>query len=71
MTNYKFSTRFKYDSNDEDVIYTNWESGEPSNSNGIEHCVTLGISGWSDNSKWLDDQCRPYPQDQRPYVCEI
>ncbi|XP_071170304.1 perlucin-like [Mytilus edulis] len=45
-------------------VFTNWQSGEPSNSQGIENCVEFEFST---NFKWNDNDC----QDRLNFLCEI
>uniref|UniRef100_A0A8C3T258 C-type lectin domain-containing protein n=1 Tax=Chelydra serpentina TaxID=8475 RepID=A0A8C3T258_CHESE len=53
--------RFKY-LNGENIVYSNWQTGEPNNDNGVEDCVELYSSG-----KWNDKSCG----ERRLIVCEF
>ncbi|NMO14123.1 C-type lectin domain-containing protein [Pyxidicoccus fallax] len=52
----------------EPASYFNWHPGEPSNANGIEHCVTdrFHYSTTIASEQWNDDNCdTPFP-----FICE-
>nr|XP_032642241.1 pulmonary surfactant-associated protein D-like [Chelonoidis abingdonii]XP_032642242.1 pulmonary surfactant-associated protein D-like [Chelonoidis abingdonii] len=53
--------RFKY-LNGENIVYSNWQTGEPNNDKGIEDCVEVHSSG-----KWNDKSCG----EKRLIVCEF
>ncbi|EMP28762.1 Pulmonary surfactant-associated protein D [Chelonia mydas] len=53
--------RFKY-LNGENIVYSNWQTGEPNNDKGIEDCVEVYSSG-----KWNDKPCG----EKRLIVCEF
>ena len=48
--------------------YTNWESGEPNDDNGIEDCVHMRSEFESREYKWNDLPCNV--SYDIPYVCE-
>lgn len=53
--------RFKY-LNGGNIVYSNWQTGEPNNDKGIEDCVEVYSSG-----KWNDKSCG----EKRLIVCEF
>ncbi|XP_065407849.1 pulmonary surfactant-associated protein D-like [Chrysemys picta bellii] len=53
--------RFKY-LNGENIVYSNWQTGEPNNDKGVEDCVEVYSSG-----KWNDKSCG----EKRLIVCEF
>ena len=70
---------FRYDSNDEEVTWKNWNSDQPNNNVGGEDCVAIGLTKMSnsngngeanvDNSdagQWWDQKCH-FP---KAFVCE-
>ncbi|XP_058865337.1 putative C-type lectin domain family 20 member A isoform X4 [Acipenser ruthenus] len=46
-------------SNSDDVIYSNWNSGEPNNVFGIENCVIMSLRNglFTSRGKWVDVVC--------------
>uniref|UniRef100_A0A8C0J129 C-type lectin domain-containing protein n=1 Tax=Chelonoidis abingdonii TaxID=106734 RepID=A0A8C0J129_CHEAB len=52
---------FKY-LNGENIVYSNWQTGEPDNQSDVEDCVEVYSSG-----KWNDKSCG----DKRLIVCEF
>ena len=53
-----------------DVTWTNWMTGQPSNTGGVENCVGWYVkqqpAGWAEYNKWNDRPC-----DKRiSYVCQ-
>lgn len=62
---------FVWDSTGTAPAYTNWASGEPNNSKGVENCVVVwgpALSTASLRSKWNDAPCDTTPRDT--VVCE-
>jgi hypothetical protein len=48
------------------VSYANWNTGEPSNSGGIENCATMLTGDAATQGKWNDTDCTG----SRQFVCE-
>ncbi|XP_071751059.2 uncharacterized protein LOC139908314 [Centroberyx gerrardi] len=46
------------------VLYTNWNSKEPNNVGGVEHCVAM-THNYLVSGKWNDDAC----SNERSFVC--
>ena len=47
--------KFEWESSQQRASYTRWDSGEPNNDHGGEHCVHM----WKDEGKWNDLRCVP------------
>ena len=52
-----------------DLVYTNWNNGQPNNNNNKEDCVVISNSdtSWFDPGSWFDTPC----SDQYPSICEM
>ena len=70
---------FKYDSQDNDIVWSNWDWGQPNNIEDKEDCVAIGVSkitkssGRSETSvtlsefgNWWDTSC----SFKKAFVCE-
>ena len=54
-----------------DVTYSDWDSGQPDNWGGNEHCLTMvnvlaKTHGWANQQKWVDYPC----MEELPFVCQ-
>ncbi|XP_067386173.1 pulmonary surfactant-associated protein D [Emydura macquarii macquarii] len=61
ITDIQTEGQFKY-LNGQTLVYSNWQTGEPNNANGVEDCVEVSSTG-----KWNDKSC----DEKRLIVCEF
>jgi len=59
-------TIYRYMSNGQTPLFTNWEDDQPDNNKGNEYCVQIGEYGQDGDGQWSDNRC----DSQWRVVCE-
>ncbi|XP_006816613.1 von Willebrand factor-like [Saccoglossus kowalevskii] len=57
ITDLNHEGRFTYYTDDQDIVYDNWNAGVPNNGNGTEHCANVILHSTFNYSTWFTSNC--------------